>query len=382
MTKSTPIRVLYVLGRMQPGGIEVRLVDLMRRLRPEEIRVDVCALSGMSGSLDADVRALGGEVIHLPLRSLNFSARFTQLVRQNRYDAVHANVHYTSGIVIGLASIAGVPIRVANFHVTEDGRANTPYRRAQRRLMQCLIDRFATDIAGCCETVLEQAWSAAWRTDSRCQTIYYGTDVSDFDRRDDRLAVRSELQIPAEAQMFLHLGRCSPDGQKNHLRLLAIFAATLKVVPSAWLVLAGSGTDDPHGDIARQIRDLGIRDRTLTLGVRKDVARLLGAADALLLPSLFEGLPNVVLEACAAGVPVLATDLGGVREIASRLRLVRYLPLSASDSEWALVASQLPSEASRLRIRESSADAFRASVFHADRALEAHKRLWSRWADR
>jgi glycosyltransferase involved in cell wall biosynthesis len=190
--------------------------------------------------------------------------------------------------------------------------------------------------------------------------------------------VRAELRIPTEAPMFLHLGRRSPDGQKNHPRLLEIFAQILKVAPSAWLVLAGSGTDSPDGDIARLLRALGIRDRTLTLGVRRDVGRLLAAADVLLLPSFFEGLPNVVLEACAAGVPVLATDLGGVREIASRLPFVRYLPLSASNAEWAEVASQLPSEAARQHIRDSSADVFRASVFHADRAAEAHEMLWSR----
>ena len=240
-------------------------------------------------------------MIPLPLNRLDFAGRFSRLLRRNEYDAVHTNVHYTSGMIVALASKAGIPTRVANFHATEDGRTNTTYRRAQRRLMRHLIDRYATDIVGCCETVLEEAWSSNWRADSRCQTIYYGTEVEDFDRRSDRLIVRSELGVPEEAQMFLHLGRCSPDGQKNHLRLLAIFAEALRAAPSAWLVLAGNGTDAPDGDIARRIRDLGIRNRTLTLGVRRDVARLLAAADALLLPSLFEGLPNVVLEACAAG---------------------------------------------------------------------------------
>ena len=319
--KSGPIRVLYVLGRMQPTGVVVRLVDLMRRLRPEEIRVDVCALSGMSGPLDDDVRALGGEVILLPIKRIDFASRFLHLLRQNGYDAVHTNVHYTSGIVVGLARTAGIPIRVANFHVTEDSRTNTTYRLAYRRLMRFLIDQYATDIVGCCETVLEQAWSSGWRADSRCRTIYYGADVADFVALDDGPVVRAELQIPADAPLFLHLGRCSPDGQKNYPRLLSIFVEILKVVPSARLVMAGTGTDDPDGEIAHLIRHLGIRNQTLTLGARKDVARLLAAADVLLLPSLYEGLPNVVLEACATRVPVLATDLGGVREIASRLRL-------------------------------------------------------------
>jgi glycosyltransferase involved in cell wall biosynthesis len=374
--EASPINVLYVLGRMQPGGIEVRLLDVMRRLDPEKFRLDVCALSGLSGSLDSDVRTLGGKVIRLPVKNLAFASRFTRLLRQNDYHVVHANIHYTAGMILCLAGRAGIPVRIANFHSIEDGRTSTLCRRAQRTAMRHLIDQYATDIVGCCETVLDQAWSKNWRSDSRCRPIYYGADGTDFERRGDRSSVRAELKVPMEAQVFLHLGRSSPE--KNHLRLLAIFAQIRKIVPSAWLVIAGSGTDEARGVVARGIGDLGLQDRSIVLGARTDVPRLLEAADALLLPSLFEGLPNVVLEACAAGVPVLATDLGGVREIASRLSLVRYLPLSARDAEWAAVASQLSAEAERVQLRDMAADAFRASVFHLDRAAEAHRLLWSR----
>ena len=113
------------------------------------------------------------------------------------------------------------------------------------------------------------------------------------------------------------------------------------------------------------------------LGVRHDVPQLLEASDVLLLPSIREGLPGVVLEACASGVPVLATDLPGVREIASRLPLVRYLPLSADDAEWAAAAVGLPNQASQLGLRGAAAETFRASVFHIDRMVKAHRLLWS-----
>ena len=114
----------------------------------------------------------------------------------------------------------------------------------------------------------------------------------------------------------------------------------------------------------------------LGLGVRDDVPQLLKMSDVLLLPSIHEGLPGVVLEACATGTPVLASDLPGVREIASRLPLVRYLPLTAADEEWADAALDLSSEAPLPRPSAASIDAFRASVFHIDRAVEAHRELW------
>jgi glycosyltransferase involved in cell wall biosynthesis len=127
---------------------------------------------------------------------------------------------------------------------------------------------------------------------------------------------------------------------------------------------------------AQLLTGFELRDRVIALGVRDDVPRLLAAADVLLLPSLREGLPGVVLEACAAGLPVLASDLPGVREIASRLPLVEYLPLTEPDHEWARAALALPAQAARLNLREAAAERFRASAFHIDRSVEAHRALW------
>ena len=124
---TAPRKVLHILDRMQPGGAEVRLLELMGRLCPHEFRVDICALSGLSGSLDPRVRALGGRVV--PLR-LDLSApwRFLRLLRQERYDVVHSHVLFASGAILALAARAGVPVRVAHFQATEDG-----YRPTWRR---------------------------------------------------------------------------------------------------------------------------------------------------------------------------------------------------------------------------------------------------------
>jgi glycosyltransferase involved in cell wall biosynthesis len=376
-----PIRVLNVLARMQPGGAETRLVEIMGRLRPREFRVDVCAHSGQAGALDAAVRGCGGDVIPLRLDA-RFPGRFVGLLRRGRYHVVHSHVLHTSGAILALAAVAGVPKRIAHFRVTTDGRRSTLRRRAYRRAMCELIDRYATDIVGCGEGAMDAVWRAGWRTDPRCRIIYNTVDLTRFEQMADRDRMRSDLGIPTGAEVFIHLGREAPDDQKNHRRLLNIFAELRKAVASAWLVLAGAGTDDAAGETAGAVRDLGLQDRVVALGVRNDVPRLLKSADALLLPSRWEGLPGAVLEACAAGVPVLASDLPGVREIAARLSLVRYLPLTASDAEWAKAAACLPAEAKRLALKETSADAFRASVFHVDRAVEAYRTLWGRPVER
>jgi glycosyltransferase involved in cell wall biosynthesis len=98
----------------------------------------------------------------------------------------------------------------------------------------------------------------------------------------------------------------------------------------------------------------------------------------VLLPSLKEGLPGVVLEACAAGAPVLASDLPGVREIAAQLPGVEFLSLSAGDREWAARALALAEDPENPHDRRAPIDLFRNSVFHVDRAADAHRVLWKR----
>jgi glycosyltransferase involved in cell wall biosynthesis len=359
---------------MNPGGVEMRLLEVMRRLCPEEFRVDVCALSGRDGLLDDDVRALGGAVHPLALDA-RFPARFVRLLRRHRYRVVHSHVLYASGAVLALAACAGVPVRIAHFRATEDGCRPTIIRRAWRAALLALIDRSATDIIGCGEGAMDAVWGPGWRADGRCRIIYNTVDPARFAPPINRTTVRREIGVPGDARVFIHVGR--DDVLKNQRRVIAIFARLRQLDPGAWLVLAGPGTTDPAGETAQALAHLHDRTHIVALGARHDVPRLLKAADALLLPSLSEGLPGIVLEARASGLPVLASDLPGVREIAARLPAVRYLPLAAGDGEWADAAVALARDHGSER---SAHQALCGSVFHVDCAVDAHRRLWSRGA--
>ena len=367
------VRVLQVFGCMEPGGAETRTIEILDRLARDQFHVDVCALSGRAGSLDGRVRAHGGDVYPLRL-DVHFPLRFLRLLRQHQYDVVHSHVHYASGAILALAARAGVAIRVAHFRSTHVGRPLTPRVRAQSALMRWLIQRYATAIVGCGEGTMEAAWSPGWRRDPRCRVIYNTVDAARFQAPVDVDSVRDQIGVPRTSMMFLHVGNATE--AKNHGRLLTIFSRISAMRNDARLVLAGAGTEDPGGPVARAVADLKLGSRVAVLGVRTDVPRLIAAADVLLLPSLYEGLPGAVLEACAAGVPALASDVPGVREIADRLPLVRYLPLSAGDDVWARAACGLAVAMRRDARRTASAD-FRRSVFHVDCAVDAHRALWT-----
>ncbi len=369
----TATRVLHVLGRMVWGGAELRLVELIERLPPSEFAIDVCALSGEAGELDCRITARGGVVCPLPVNR-SFAGRFLRLLRAGRYDVVHSHVLLASGPVLALARVAGVPVRVAHFHAMRDGRPSTVARRLQRRAAATLLDHCATDIIACGEGSMDAVWRRGWRSDRRCRVIYDAVDPARFDGSVTPAEVRGELGVPSDATLFIHVGYDT--AEKNHPRLLQIFSAILAREPAAWLLLVGAGTDDPRGPIAARVRAARLQDRVVALGERTDVPRLLAAADAMLLPSFREGLPGVVLEACVAGLPVLATDLPGVREIAARLAGVSVLPLAASDGTWAAGALELPGASVRLQLRERARERFQPSVFHVERATAAHRGLW------
>jgi glycosyltransferase involved in cell wall biosynthesis len=366
------VRVLHVIGRMDPGGAELRLLELIERLSPGEFRIDVCALSGRSGALDERVVACGGAVFPIRLDRL-FVRHFLRLLRRERYTVVHSHVLYSSGPILALAAAAGVPVRIAHFHSMRD-RERRPLERLQDRVGSALLQACATQIIACGEGSMNDVWRTHWQRDPRCRIVYDAIDLDRFLRPVSQPVARSEIGVPVGAPMFLHVGNNAME--KNHLRLLRIFAAIRAREPSAWLVLAGAGTDVPDGPIAAGIRALGLESCVAALGVRPDVPRLMKTADVLLLPSIREGLPGVVLEACAVGLPSLATDLPGVREIAMRLPGVIYLALGESDAMWAETALALRAEAARMDLRERAADRLRSSVFHVDRAADAHRALW------
>ncbi|HKM53981.1 MAG TPA: glycosyltransferase [Isosphaeraceae bacterium] len=365
----TPVKVLHVFGCMQHGGAEMRTVDVMCHIDRERFSFHYATLSGLPGELDDRIRALGGEVHPVKL-GLDFPWTFRRLLSAHQFDAVHSHVHYASGFVLRLAAMAKVPVRIAHFRSTEDGQGDSIRRRLQRKILKRWIDRYATHILAVCEGAMNASWGQDWAQDPRAQTVYNGLDLAAYHGPPDPEGVRREFNIPAGSVLCTHVGRFSPP--KNHGRLLAIFAQVLRHTPGTYLVLVGGGSPDAESPIRDRASELGLADRVVFAGVRDDVPRLLLAADLMIFPSTWEGLPGAVLEACAAGLPVLASDLPGVQEIARFFPGVDCISLEESDQVWCDRALRLLASAGdppgRPADRESG---FARSPFSIERAVMA-----------
>jgi glycosyltransferase involved in cell wall biosynthesis len=169
-----------------------------------------------------------------------------------------------------------------------------------------------------------------WTSDPRFRISYCGIDLAPFRAQADRKAVRGELNIPENAFVVGHVGRF--DYPKNHKFLLEIFATLVKQKPEARLLLIGEGPLRP--EIEAQVAQAQLQDRVIFAGPRPDVPRLMTAAmDAFVFPSHFEGLPLVLLEAQAAGLPCLLADTFA-EETTVNSALMRRLSLSQTPETW------------------------------------------------
>jgi glycosyltransferase involved in cell wall biosynthesis len=360
---------MHVFGRMARGGAELRTVEVMRRIGAQ-VQQEFVALSGLPGDLDEEIVALGGAV-HPCRLDLGFAARFARLVRGRRPDVIHSHVHLTSGVILALALVLGVRQRVAHFRSTGDGQKDTRGRRTYRAGARALLDRSATDILGVAECSLAESWSPRWADDPRCRVIYNGVDPARFVGSRDPSPIRAELGLDPRAPLIVQVGRFDPP--KNH----AFAAEVLAAVPHAHLVFVGrSGSTEV--ETRRRLQASGASARAHFVGERVDVARWLTGADVSILPSVFEGLPGVVLESLAAGTPVVAHGLPGVREIATRVPGVTTLPNVTDPRAWA--AALQPHLAAPIDAagRDALRLALAASPFTLEAAAAAHLAVWTR----
>lgn len=193
-------------------------------------------------------------------------------------------------------------------------------------LCKPLIKRYATDLFACGE----EAGRWMFGTDDfKVIRNCIDVDAYAFDRvvRED---ARRELGISADAPVVGHVGRF--DAVKNHSFLLDVFAELLKEMPNAVLLLAGDGSLRP--EMEDKARKLGIGGSVKFLGIRSDVPRLMQAMDCFVMPSLYEGLPMVLVEAQATGLPCLISD-GIPRDCDIANGSVERESLDSGTEDWA-----------------------------------------------
>jgi glycosyltransferase involved in cell wall biosynthesis len=305
------MRLVHVISGLNVGGAENFLARLLERL-PSRFQSSVISLS-TGGVIGERLRASGVNVLTLGMtrHSLPHAAilRLRDMLKEASPDIVQTWM-YHADLLGGLAARwAGVPalvwsIRHSNLSVHHNRLRTVMIARACAALSRHVPDRIL-----CCANVAQRNHVQFGYAEEKMEVLPNGFDLSRFrPAAEVRQSVRREICIPDNVPAVAMLGRF--DVQKGH-RLLIDAAAMLRdrgVL--VHYVLAGQGVDASNAQLVSWLNQRLLQSSMSLLGLREDVPRLLAAVDALVLPSIGEGFPNVVGEAMASEVPCIASNIG------------------------------------------------------------------------
>ena len=324
------LRVLHSVSNMARAGIETMLMNYYREVDRSQVQFDFLANKPAPGEYDEEIRRMDGRVFVSPgLNPLHFPKykRFVaDLVHTDpEIKIVHAHNEAMGYYALKSAKGAGVRVRIAHAHNTQIIR---DYKYPLKLICKQLLPGAATDYWSCGRDAgIYYYGGKRWRESGFI--LRNAINVSRFAFRQEERDRLRRLHDLDGCFVIGHVGRFNV--QKNHSRLLDIFAEIVKAVPDARLALIGVGELEQF--VKEKARAMGIQDKTLFLGQMADVSGWYQAMDCFVLPSLFEGLPVVGIEAQAAGLPCFFSDR--VTDEVLLSTEARRISLQAEDMEWA-----------------------------------------------
>jgi len=301
-----PLRVLYVSGgSLDRGGIASWMLNYAARFDRERVVVDILVHGLEPGAREAEALSFGAKVVHVPFRRNDPAGNEAGLRACicAGYDVVHAHMDGMNAYPLGIAKQLGVPVRISHSHNT-DFLSQNPIRRAAHELARRRIPAVATHLLACSADAGRFLYGNA-RMQSGAVTIVRNAIDGARYRFDEtaRSRIRTELGL-TNRFVVGHIGRFDLH-QKNQLFLLDAFAKAIKERSELALVLVGDGED--RLKIEEHIARLGLERDVVLTGFREDVPALLSAFDLFALPSRFEGLGIVLIEAQASGLGCVAS---------------------------------------------------------------------------
>jgi glycosyltransferase involved in cell wall biosynthesis len=335
--------VLHIITRMIVGGAQENTMLSCALIDPTRFVSELVSGpdAGDEGSLHEACHERGVRIIiepalvRRPQAVLDCFAifRLAALIRRGRYDVVHT--HSSKAGILGrfAAWLARAPVVVHTAHGWPFSREDTARTREAWIRLERLSARLCRTIVVVGEKDREQGLALGIGRPDQYELIRSGIEIDRYRSGPDRHEARRRLGVPADAFVVGTVGRLAR--QKAPLDLLAGFRILAAGRPDAHLVLVGDGPQ--RGEVEREVAQAGLSDRVHLLGLRTDVPDILPAFDVFALASRWEGLPRVFPQAMAAGLPVVATRVGGAADA-----------ITPGENGWLVDVGDTPALASRL----------------------------------
>lgn len=322
------IRIAMIIGKMDSGGKKNLVMEYYRHIDRNEIQFDFICDSDSQAIPEDEIESLGGRVYRIPpyQKIISNMHEMKRICKENEYLIMHAWNSTMNLFPMKVAKDMGIPIRISeSLSMAHEGDWKTKIKKVLRPMSKWYATHYMSCGEDCGRWQFGNELFNAGRVD-----VFKTVINTQFNDYNPELREKTRKDYKWEDKIVIgHIGRFTP--QKNSVRLIEIFAAVAKKEPKAVLCLIGDG--ELREEVLSKIKELGIEDNVDYLGRREDIQQFYNAMDCFLLPSLYEGLPVVGLEAESCGLPMFFST--EVTREANACELGHFIELDKSDEYWA-----------------------------------------------
>ncbi len=359
------IRVLQAVNIMDRAGLETMLMNYYRKIDKERVQFDFLTHRPGKGAYEDEIISMGGRVFHAPRLYPQNYITYYKYMRQffkehPEYKIIHAHIDTMSAFPLFIAKKNNIPIRIAHSHTS---RLDIDAKLPIKYLAKLVLPKVANIYCSCGNKAGKFLYGG-----KDFRLIHNAIDLKSFQFNDlQRSKKRMELAIKDEF-VIGHVGRYCYI--KNQMFLLDIFVEVLKQKPNAKLLLIGKGEDEAA--LRKKVSELSLDGKVLFLLDRSDVRELYQVMDVFVMPSIFEGLPVVGVEAQANGLPCIVSDT-----ISDEILLtdaISMMSLKQSAREWAEKILSVPKERSKNSIEQLKCKGYDVEI-EADKLVKWYEEL-------
>lgn len=325
-----PVRIAQIIGKWVGGGVEAVVMNYYRNIDHNKIQFDFICDNDSTNIPYEEIERLGGKVILIPpyQKVGKYQKELRRVLRDGNYKIVHSHINTLSVFPLMAAKKVGVPIRIAHSHSTTN---KVEWKKNLLKLtLRPLSKMVATNYFACTEHAGRWMFGDRNFDNNKVYVLNNAINLKSF-KYDEKIrkTKREELGIEDDALVVGHIGRFVH--QKNHSYLIDVFNELHKKNSDSVLVLAGQGP--LMDEVKNKVDNLNLQDSVKFLGQRSDVSELYQAFDVFLLPSIYEGLGIVLIEAECAGVLCFAST--DVPEMAKVTNNLSFISLNEHPRVWA-----------------------------------------------
>jgi glycosyltransferase involved in cell wall biosynthesis len=329
MNNRGSIRVAQIVGKWVGGGVESFIMNYYRYINHDKFQFDfICDEDSTCIPYD-EIEKLGGRVILVPpyQKIFKYQKVLTGVLKNGNYQIVHSHINTLSVFSLMAAKRAGIKIRIAHSHSTTNKKEFK--KNIIKQILRPFSRVFATDYFACSEDAGRWLFGNKIYDEGKVFVLNNAIEIDNF-KYDEfgRKEIRQELNISDNTFVIGHVGRFMP--VKNQLFLLDLFAKIHQKNNNTVLILVGQGPME--NEIREKIVELKIEPWVKLVGQRNDVNKLYQAMDVLVLPSLYEGLGMVLLEAQVSNLPCVCSN--NIPHIVNVTNLIEFVNLDTPENQW------------------------------------------------